>query len=220
MFLLYGCKKSRSTRSLWALEETGVEYAYVDVDLVSGQGRSEFFLAINPAGKVPVLVDDETVISESAAICTYIGDHCPDAEWVPRPQTPQRGLYDRWMFFVIGELEQSLWTKAKHRFAIPERYRVPEVIKTAEWEFKIAARALSKGLEDRTYLVGDHFTFADLLTAHTLDWARMAKLEFEDPRLHEYTDRILARPAYVRARKREEEAALSRGQNVDLPSQP
>jgi glutathione S-transferase len=218
MVTLYGCKRTRSTRALWALEEAGLAYTYVHVDLAAGEGRREPFVAINPAAKVPVLVDGTTVISESAAICTYIGDLCPDALWVPRAVTKERGLYNRWMFFVIGELEQGLWTKAKHRFAIPERYRVPEVIKTAEWEFKIASRALSQELQGRSFLVGDRFTFADLITAHTLDWARLAKLEFEDPRLHEYTDRILERPALARAREREKLASLNPDQPVVLPA--
>ena len=80
---LYGHPNFRATRALWALEEVQAEYEYVHLDLETGQGRSDSYLALNPAGKVPTLVDGDLVITESAAICLYLGDKFPESGLVP-----------------------------------------------------------------------------------------------------------------------------------------
>ena len=203
MLQVYGCPNTRSTRVVWALEEAGAEYDYHKIDLLAGAGRRPDYLALNPGGKVPTLVDGELVLTESGAICTYIGDCFPGSGLTPPAGSPERTRYNQWCFFVISELEQPLWTIAKHRFALPEKRRVPAVIETAVWEFAVAAKVLVIGLGEREYLVGERFTAADLLAAHTLAWARANKLLPADSRVEAYADRLLARPAWERARARE-----------------
>ena len=78
-----------------------------------------------------------------------------------------------------------------------------EIMETAGWEFKNAAKVLAKGLDGREYLVGDSFTFADLMVGHTLAWARAFDVPFPSPVLEDYADRILKRPAAARAYERE-----------------
>lgn len=199
MIKLYGMPKTRSTRITWALEEVGAEYQFMPINLVKGEGQTPEFLAMNPAGKVPVLVDGNLVLTESAAICTYLGDRFPETGLVPRPGTAERGLYDQWCFFILTELEQPLWTIGKHKFALPEERRVPEIKETAVWEFKRAASVLAKGLEGKDYLVGDRFTMADLLAAHTLTWARTARILHDFEMLEEYRKRQLSREAFNKA---------------------
>jgi len=118
--------------------------------------------------------------------------------------TQERALYNKWCFFVIGELEQPLWTMAKHRFALPEERRVPAMIDTALWEFGVAANVLHAGLEEREFLVGERFTAADILTAHTLGWAQAFNVPLGHERLQGYAQRMLERPALARAREREQ----------------
>jgi glutathione S-transferase len=203
MLQVYGCPNTRSTRVVWALEEAGAKYDYHKVDLLAGAGRQPDYLTLNPGGKVPTLVDGELVLTESAAICTYIGDRFPASGLTPPATSPERSRYNQWCFFVLSELEQPIWTIAKHRFALPEKRRVPAVVDTAVWEFAVAAKVLANGLGEREYLVGERFTAADLLAAHTLAWARASKLSPGEPRLDAYADRLLARPALARARERE-----------------
>ena len=203
MLQVYGCPNTRSTRVVWALEEAGAEYDYHKIDLLAGAGRRPDYLALNPGGKVPTLVDGELVLTESGAICTYIGDCFPGSGLTPPAGSSERARYNQWCFFVMSELEQPLWTIAKHRFALPEKRRVPAVIETAVWEFAVAAKVLAIGLGEREYLVGERFTAADLLAAHTLAWARANKLPPADSRVEAYADRLLARPAWERARARE-----------------
>ncbi|MGD8429690.1 MAG: glutathione S-transferase family protein [Ectothiorhodospiraceae bacterium] len=206
MIRIYGYPMTRGTRATWALEEAGAEYEYEPVNLKQGEGRRSPYVDLNPAGKVPTLVDDGLVLTESMAVCTWIGDRFPDAGLVPEPRTSERAQYNKWCSFVVTELEQPLWTMAKHTFALPERYRVPAVIETAKWEFGVAARVLAAGLGENDYLLGTDFSMADLLASHTLAWARGAGLEAESEALKAYAERCLSRPALARARERENAA--------------
>ena len=204
MLTVYGCANTRSSRVLWALEEAGAEYEYVAVDLRAGAGWKPEYLALNPGGKVPTLVDGELALTESAAICTYIGDRFPASRLTPPVGSPERAHYDQWCYFVLSELEQPLWTLAKHLFALPEHRRVPAVLDTARWEFAVAAKVLAAGLGRREFIVGDHFTATDILIAHTLAWALAFKLPLEHNHLAAYAERLLARPAWARVQKREQ----------------
>ncbi len=204
MLTVYGCANTRSSRVLWALEEAGAEYEYVAIDLRAGAGWKPEYLALNPGGKVPTLVDGGLVLTESAAICTYIGDRFPASRLTPPVGSPERAHYDQWCYFALSELEQPLWTLAKHLFALPERRRVPAVLDTARWEFAVAVKILALGLGQREFIVGDHFTAADILMAHTLTWASAFKLPLEHDHLVTYTERLLARPAWARVQKREQ----------------
>lgn len=203
MLTIYGCANTRSTRVVWTLEETGAEYEYVPIDLRAGAGRQPDYLALNIGGKVPTLVDGEFVLTESAAICTYVGDRFPDTGLVPLVGTRERARYNQWCYFALSELEQPLWTIAKHRFALPERRRVPAVLDTAGWEFAVAAKVLAMGLGGEAFIVGERFTVADILIANTLAWARAYKLPLEHDNLQAYTARLWDRPALAKAQQRE-----------------
>jgi glutathione S-transferase len=182
MLVLYGTPTARATRITWALEEADAEYEYRLVDLGRGDGRSADYLAVNPTGKVPTLVDAEMVITESLAICYHLGERFPQARLIPEPGTAERARFHRWAAFAVCELEQPLWTIAKHTFALPEKLRVPAIIDTARWEF------------------------ADILTAPTLGWARKALGGLPIEALDAYADRVRSRPALARALQREKAA--------------
>ncbi len=206
MLKLYACPQTRATRITWMLEELGVDYEYTKIDLMKGAGRQPEYLKINPGGKVPALIDGDLLLTESAAICTYLGDKYPEAGLVPEPRTAARAHYDQWCFFALSELEQPLWTMGKHQFAIPEKYRVPAIMETAQWEFSVALKTLSQGLSEQTFILGDHFSAADIIISHILAWARTAKLPLNHDNLNAYADRTLSRPALAQARAREQAA--------------
>ena len=203
MLTLYGMPGTRSDRALWALEECGLPYEFVHIDLFKGEGRSPAYLAINPAGKVPALVDDSVpggwVLTESAAICTYIADKAGTG-LVPPCDSPLRAQHEQWCYFTMTELEQPLWTMSKHSFALPPAQRVPAVIETARWEFARSLQLLASALQGREYILGDTFTVADILIAHTLVWARNSQLPLADETIALYLKRVLARPAYGKVR--------------------
>lgn len=206
MIHLYTNPGTRGTRATWALEEAGAEYELDIIDLMKGEGRSREYLGVNPGGKVPAIIVDGLYLSESGAICNWVGEHFPDSGLTPPGGSRERAIYDRWCYFVVSELEQPLWTMAKHRFALPEDFRVPEVIETAKWEFGNALSVIAAALRDRRHLVGERFTAADLLAAHTLAWARRYEMPLTDEQVTAYADEHLSRPAFARARRRERDA--------------
>lgn len=206
MVKLFAYPQTRATRVVWMLEEIGADYEYLMVDLRKGEGRKPPYSNFNPAGKVPTIVDDGLVLTESAAICTYLGEKYPTSRLLPEAATQQRAHYYQWCFFVLSELEQPLWTMAKHRFALPEKWRVAAVIETAKWEFAKAAKVLDQHMSGRKFVVGDRFTAADILVAHTLMWAKAYELDFSHDPLQQYLGAVTARPALAQARAREKQA--------------
>jgi glutathione S-transferase len=206
---LYGSKNSRSLRSVWALEEAGATYDYERVNMMKGEGHSPAFKAVNPAGKIPVLVDGALTLTESGAIVMYVADSFPDASLMPTSPAARAEVF-RWIFFIATEVEPHLWAIAQHRFALPEDKRVPAVEPTCVWQLKRALRVLEKTLTHRPFLAGDAFSAADILATHCMTWALSAKLEGVDAASLAYIERMKARPAFARAAARETlEAALS-----------
>ncbi len=160
---LYGYRNGRTLRALWALEEVGATYEYVEVDVMHGQGHEPWFLKINPAGKVPVLDDGGMIITESTAICMHVAEKYPEGRLLPPPGTMERTECYKWTSYILTELDAPLWTIAKHRFGLPSERRVPAVIETARWEIGVAIEILASAVNGRSFLVGTSLTVADIL---------------------------------------------------------
>ncbi|MEN0066060.1 MAG: glutathione S-transferase family protein [Myxococcota bacterium] len=197
--VLYGFgSPSRATRVAWALEEAGADWSYV-----ATRPRDPDLLARHPFGKLPVLEDQGHVFSESLACCTYVADRFPQAGLAPEPRTAERAMYLQWCAFAVSELEQPLWTKAKHRFHHPEALRA-EVGPAVTAEFSRAVEYLAKRLGTRTTLVGDQFTCADILVVHTLGWAQGARMgDLIPENVRAYAALHRERSAFARANARE-----------------
>ncbi|HEY8084095.1 MAG TPA: glutathione S-transferase family protein [Methylophilaceae bacterium] len=203
MLKLYGSPGSRSTRVAWALEEAGADYDFILTDLKSNAQKDPEFLKLNPSGKLPVLVDNDLVLSESAAICTYIGERFPASGLVPSlEQAADRAHYFQWCFFAMNELEAPLWTMSKHSRLLPEEHRVAGITPSCLYEFENAAIVLMQHMEDREYAVGTQFTAADILLGGTLNWARGLNIVLPGS-LKAYAKRMNLRPALDRAKLRE-----------------
>jgi glutathione S-transferase len=197
---LYGYKNGRTLRALWALEEAESTYDYVEIDLFKGEAQTASFLKLNPAGKVPVLIDGDHVITESAAICMHLGDKYPASRLLPPPGTPARTECYKWVSFVLTELDAALWTIAKHRFALPQEKRVDAILSTAAWEYAVGAKLLEAAVANAPYLAGDAFSVADILAGHTLMWAKSARVQLRSATLDRYLQGLEARDALQRAK--------------------
>ncbi len=195
---LYGVASSRTRRPLWALLEAGAQFEFRKLDLAAGEHRGAQFLAVNPNGKVPALVDGDLTLFESAAICDYVANRFPAAGLLPEPGSRELALCRQWMFWVVGELEQPLWNLAKHRFALPREWRIQRMREVAEYEWQAPAAVLARHLEGREFMVGATFTLADILVSHTLNWARGAGIALGADVSEAYLERMLARPAFQR----------------------
>ena len=200
---LYGMQQSRSFRCLWALEEAGIEYEYIPVKLKTepedpDSAKNPKYLALNVQGKVPTLVCDDLVLTESVAILNYIGRYAPDSGLLPNASMAMYAKLDEMIAFVLAELEQPLWSKGKHMFALPEDHRIPQMFKTAKFEFTKAIDTLDHLLSEGEFAIANNFTIADILLAQTFNWA--IRFEFDLPQKYvELRDRHYARPAAKRA---------------------
>jgi glutathione S-transferase len=190
---LYGFGPTRSLRALWGLKELDADFEFVPVNLLAGEHKRPDFLRLNPAGKVPVLVDGDLVIPESAAIVLYVADKYRDRGLLPNDLKARAQAY-RWVMFAVTELEQPLWRITKHTALYPEDKRLPADIALAKEEFIAMATLLDRHLEGRQFIVGDGVTIADCVTAHLIDWANELKLINGFPQLRGYFERMYARP--------------------------
>ena len=198
MYQAVGSPNSRLTRVTWMLEELDEPYEVVKAKL-----RSDVMFRYNPSGKVPALVDGDLIITDSAAICLYLGDkHAERGLGANSPR--ERGLMNSWLFYAQSELEAPLWNKLKHRMILPEELRA-EVGPWTAMEFAREIDTLDKRLGDNPYAMGDRFTAVDVILGHCGQWARGAKFEIGSGKVNAYFDRVLARPALARAKAREAE---------------
>jgi glutathione S-transferase len=194
MLKLYGFAATRSLRVLWALNELDAEFEFVPVNLLTGEHQCPEFLRINPAGKVPVLIDGDMVLTESAAIVIYLAEKYPDKGLIPVDRKQLAQAY-RWVMFAMTELEQPLWRITRHTWLHPEDQRIPAEIPAASQEFIAMAAVLDDHMTGRQFIVGDNITIADCVTAYLMDWANEYHLIDGYPQLRAYLQRMYARPA-------------------------
>jgi glutathione S-transferase len=189
---LYWCARTRSSRALWMLEESGVEYERVVVDIrqpVADRGAE--FLAASPMGKVPALEDGQARMADSAAICLYLADRYAAGRLAPAIDDPERGQFLYWMFFTPGVIEPSLAEKAGGWTPQPSHHG---------WgSFDAMIQTLEAGLAPGPWLLGDRFTAADVMVGSSAAFMRMFKMLPSSPVIEAYADRCLARPAYQKA---------------------
>ena len=190
---LYEFAPTRSIRARWTLQELEIDFDAVSVNLMAGEHRRREFLAINPAGKVPALVDGDIVLTESVAIALYLADKYPRRRLMPEG-AGERSQTLRWLLFTTTELEQPLWRIARHSFIYPEDKRLPGDIELAREEFAAMVGVLDRHMVDREFVVGDRVSVADFVLAHTLDWASIGGLLDGLPRLEGYMLRMYDRP--------------------------
>ncbi|TNJ46279.1 glutathione S-transferase family protein [Phaeobacter sp. B1627] len=190
MYKVIGKPMTRTFRVLWALEELGVPYA---LDPASPQ--SDAVRAYNPSGKVPVLLEDGEIITDSVAIITYLADK--HGGLTAPTGSLARAKQDAITNMVIDEMDALLWTAARHSFALPEEHRVPEIKPSLRWEFGRSVARI-EGRMTGDFVAGDSFTIADILLTHCLNWARGAKFDVNSERLVSYGKRMRARPAFQR----------------------
>jgi glutathione S-transferase len=190
---LYEFGPTRSIRVRWMLQELGVDFDAVSVNLPRREHCSPDFLELNPAAKVPVLIDGDLVLNESVAIVLYLAEKYPDRGFLPTDLKLRADFY-RWILFAVTELEQPWWRIAKHTQLYPEQDRLPAEVALARRDFLPMAAVLEEHMRGRDYVVGDRVTAADFLVAYTLDVADHMQLLGECPTLRSYIKRMYARP--------------------------
>ena len=191
---LYTNPHSRGTNVRWMLEECGADYDTVGVRF-GAEMKAPAYRAINPMGKVPALTHGDTILTETAAILTWLAERYPEKALIPEAGSDARGEYYRWLCFAL-HLE----------YAAVDRMRAIEnsaELRTAigYGDFDTAFAVLKARLQDRAHIVGEHFTALDLYYSGLLAWLihRVQVLPADAVYL-DYMQRHLARPAYARTK--------------------
>jgi glutathione S-transferase len=190
---LYEFPPTRSIRVRWTLQELGVPFESVIINMISGEHQTPEFAKINPARKLPVLVDGDLTLTESIAIVLDLGEKYLDKGLMPR-DLGQRAEFYKWIMFAATELEQPLWRIARNTSVYPENKRVAADIPNARDDFMQSAAVLEEHMKGRQFLVGNTATIADFVMAYTLDWGNEAHLLDGRPNLKAYLARMYARP--------------------------
>ena len=191
---LYFTPRTRSTRPRWMLEELGVPYELVTVDLAAKQNREPGYLRVHPLGQVPALVDGDATVFESIAICMYLADRYPERGLAPPVSSPLRAPYYQWLLLCPSVIEPAIgrWAQHSGEVAEPEREK-------ARARFAEAADVLTRALATGEHMLGDSFSTVDVIVGSNLHWARRVGLLDGRDVLSGYVDRLLARPAARRA---------------------
>jgi glutathione S-transferase len=192
MIKLYWSPRTRSFSALWLMEETGQPYERVMIDLSAGAQKRSEYLAINPMGKVPALQDGDATIAESAAICAYVAERCPEAGLAPPLGDPARAKYLYWLFFAPGCIEPAMVQVAT---------KLEMSSTAAGWgEAQRVFDVLDNALQQGPWLLGERFSAADIIVGSALNFAvKLFRMIPSRPSFDRYIEACAARPAFQRA---------------------
>lgn len=181
---------SRGRIARWMMEEVGRPYDAVILDYGTTM-KAPAYLAVNPMGKVPALVHDGHVVTEVAAICTYLADTFPEAGLMPK----DRAAFYRWMFFAAGPVEQAV-VNASFGWKPGTPH---EVGRTGYGSLERVVETLSGHLAQSAFVCGDAFSAADIYLGSQIGWGMQFGTLPGNPVFEAYWDRIKTRPALVAA---------------------
>jgi glutathione S-transferase len=202
--VLWGVGTSRTIRAHWALAELGLEYETRPIHARTGETLTPEFTALNARQKIPVLQDGDLVMTESAAIISYLSDRYGKEHNALLPATArERAQCMEWCFFVISELDAtSLYVIRRHKYLKHIYGEAPMANEAAGVYFGRQMRSVERALSDgRRYLMGDRFGAADVLLSSCVTWALNYQLPVTSTVIA-YNERATERETYGRAVKR------------------
>jgi glutathione S-transferase len=199
MIKIYGTSMSRAGRSLWALEELGLQYEHAPI-MPQTDTRKPEYLKVNPNGHVPAIDDNGTIIWESMAVNLYLAEKYGKSPFWPATVEGHAAAY-QWSFWGMTECEPHLITTFMHKMRLPAEQRKPELVEAAVAGIKAPLKVLDDHMKSREYLLGKDFTVADLNVASVLMLAPMIGIDFSaTPAAKAWLDRSLARESLKRSR--------------------
>ncbi len=194
---LYGISGSRALRSIWAMEEVGIEYEHIPTSF-AGDSKKPEYLAVNPNGRIPALVDDDLVLFESMAINLYLANKYGGALYPDNEADVARA--NQWSVWGISEIEPLQMQLVVQKIFTPEEKRDAKIIAGAEKGLERPLKVLDSVLADRPYLLGDEFTIADLNVAAVMLLLQMVGFDYSAfGNVQGWADRCYARPSLAAA---------------------
>jgi glutathione S-transferase len=193
---LYTNPQSRGRTVHWMIEEVGEPYETVWIDFDASHKPD--YLAVNPMGKVPALRHGDVIVTEAAAICTYLADAFPDKGLAPPLGDRSRGTFYRWLFFAAGPLEQATTARALG-WAVPDGRSRMVGFGSLDLTLDTLERTLESTLASGPFLCGQAFTAADLYLGSHLNWGMMFGTIGKRPAFERYVAPLRERPAFRRS---------------------
>jgi len=208
---LFHSPQTRSSAALTLLEELGAPYTLRVVNMKAGEQHQSGYLAINPLGKVPAILDGDTVVTEQVAIYIHLADRFPQAGLAPALDDPRRGAYLRWLVYYAASYEPALVDRYMQREPVPG-------MQLPYKDFDSMLGVIETQLARSPYLLGDTLSAADILWGAALGWGMAFGLVPKRPVFTDYAGRLGARPAARRVAERD--AALAAAHEAALQGQP
>ena len=203
---LYTNPNSRGRIIRWLLEECGADYEVVPVPYGENGTKSADFLAVNPMGKLPAVKYGDAVITETAALITFLAELFPEKNLIPAVGTAERGEFYRWLMFA-QHAEYAFMDKWHGIPETPERKR-----SIGYGSFDEVVATLTKFLHGKEYALGNHFTALDLYLSGLIAWGIMrAQVLDMDSELGAFMKRHAARPAFAKSQALDAELAKQMG---------
>ena len=201
MITLYHSPLSRSCRVRWLLEELGLEYRLVTLDMKDGSMKTPEYLAKNPLGKVPTIETDGVTLFESGAILEWLTEQDAARRLTVAPGAASRPAFLQWLHWGEGSLLPPLADLAQHSFVRPAEDRIPAVVPDAVRRVRAALAALEPALAGKEFLAGNAFSAADISVGYGLQLAKLlGPLKAEEfPNVAAYHERLAKRPAFQKA---------------------
>ena len=191
---VYFAPQSRAVRTVWLLEEIGLPYELEKFQLGQKEMRAPGYLAINPNGRVPTIIDGDVTITESTAIAQYLS-----AKYAPAlsvgPQAQNFANYLQWLHYAEGMIMPPINNYVVETILLPPERRNDEIAMRALKLLNRTLGAVEQHMEGQKFLAGD-FTIADTITGHAIIMARRLGADFSNLlNLSAYADRLEARTA-------------------------
>lgn len=196
---LYHCNQARSMRVVWALEEMGLDYELVTLQFPPRVFHKDY-KEVNPLGTVPAFIDGEIVMTESAAICEYLGVKHGPTPLAVTPEEKDYGLYLNWLHRADATLTFPQTLVLRYTMLEPEERRQPQVAEDYRKWFLGRWRSVEEALGARDYLCAERFTMADICVGYALHLAKTLSIEEAfTPNVSKWWKRLTEREAYKRA---------------------
>jgi glutathione S-transferase len=194
---IYGIARTRAFRALWVATELGLDYEHLPIEIGEAGARAPEFLAINPSGRLPVIVDDGFVLFESLAITLYLAKKYSPGKLYPATLHGEAKAW-QWSFWAISEVDRGVNIWSLHAVRLPPAERDAQKREEALKVLQAPFRVLDAALAPQPYLLGNDFTVADLNVAAVVSRAIDMDLSAV-PNLKAWLARCLERPAARRA---------------------
>lgn len=206
MLKIYHAPATRAIRVIWVCEELAIPYEVVPVDFSPTYRATPEWRAMNPVGKVPVMIDGDMTMFESGAMMQYVLDRYGNGKLQPRMSDPDYALYLQWCWFAEATFSRPLGEMTNHR----REFKPPleAVLEEMKNRARLSIQALDQALSDRPFLLGEEMSAADISNCYVMRGYRRSVSEDLPPHAQAFFERMTALPSYARTLAADQASAI------------